>query len=77
MLEHLLRAKMIFFTRTRAGSIIQRFSVDLVCNGVFPSYLRLTRHQEDVLECAEKLGATGSLSLDGESTSSLEKTNLT
>lgn len=30
MLENVLRAKMPFFTKTRAGSIIQRFGPDLV-----------------------------------------------
>jgi len=30
MLESLLRSRMIFFTRTLAGSIVQRFGTDLV-----------------------------------------------
>jgi ABC-type bacteriocin/lantibiotic exporter with double-glycine peptidase domain len=30
MLESLLRTKMVFFSKTRAGSIIQRFGQDLV-----------------------------------------------
>jgi len=30
MLESVLRTKMIFFTQTRAGSIVQRFGKDLV-----------------------------------------------
>lgn len=30
MLETVLRAKMIFYSRTRAGSIVQRFGKDLV-----------------------------------------------
>ena len=30
MLDAVLRAKMIFFSKTRAGSIVQRFGDDLV-----------------------------------------------
>ncbi|WVQ96554.1 hypothetical protein IAU59_003659 [Kwoniella sp. CBS 9459] len=40
MLESLLRARMVFFTRTQAGSIIQRFGKDL----------------NDVLDCSDLLG---------------------
>nr|XP_019043278.1 ABC transporter ABCC.6 [Kwoniella bestiolae CBS 10118]OCF22208.1 ABC transporter ABCC.6 [Kwoniella bestiolae CBS 10118] len=40
MLESMLRSKMIFFTKTRAGSIVQRFGKDL----------------NDMLDCSELLG---------------------
>ncbi|WWC95346.1 hypothetical protein V866_002208 [Kwoniella sp. B9012] len=40
MLESMLRSKMIFFTKTRAGSIVQRFGKDL----------------NDILDCSELLG---------------------
>ncbi|WRT69478.1 uncharacterized protein IL334_006464 [Kwoniella shivajii] len=49
MLESMLSSKMIFFTKTRAGSIVQRFGKDL----------------NDVLDCSEILGefAQGSMSV--------------
>ncbi|WWC93054.1 uncharacterized protein L201_008018 [Kwoniella dendrophila CBS 6074] len=40
MLESMLRSKMIFFTKTRAGSIVQRFGKDL----------------NDILDCSNLLG---------------------
>jgi len=40
MLESLLRAKMTFFTQTRAGSIVQRFGKDL----------------NDTIDCSELFG---------------------
>jgi ABC-type bacteriocin/lantibiotic exporter with double-glycine peptidase domain len=36
MLESVLRAKMAFFSKTRAGSIIQRFGEDLVSHAKAP-----------------------------------------
>ena len=40
MLESMLRAKMSFFTKTRAGSIVQRFGKDL----------------NDTIDCSELFG---------------------
>ena len=66
MLESLLRAKLNFFSRTRAGSIIQRFAVDLVSCKAWRMRL-LDTVQDDILECSELLGGIGQTSLDSTS----------
>ena len=58
MLDRMLRAPMQFFIRTRAGSIIQRFSGDLVSTSL-TSNPEVRVHQQDmVIPCAELVGQT-------------------
>ena len=51
MLESMLRAKMSFFTQTRAGSIVQRFSKDL----------------NDTIDCSELFGEMAEVFLQSQS----------
>lgn len=58
MLDRVLRSPMQFFVKTRAGSIVQRFSGDLVSHSSRCARRRqpLTYPQEIVVDCAELVG---------------------
>ncbi|KAK4686657.1 hypothetical protein P7C73_g3466, partial [Tremellales sp. Uapishka_1] len=58
MLQSLLRAKMHFFSKTRAGSVIQRFGHDLVSVSSARRF-QADAIQDDVLECSELLSSLG------------------
>lgn len=58
MLDRVMRAPMQFFIRTRTGSIVQRFSGDLVSLDLETHKLAAADQQDMVVECAELVGET-------------------
>lgn len=65
MLVAFLNAKLRFFTKTRAGSIIQRFSKDLVTSVMICIDILSNFDQSDMMECTEQVGTGLEVLLDG------------
>lgn len=69
MLETMLRAKMSFFSRTRAGSIVQRFGKDLVSVSRLKNHWMTTEWQNDILSCSELITELAESAIASESRS--------
>jgi hypothetical protein len=73
MLETMLRAKMSFFSRTRAGSIVQRFGKDLVSVSRLKDHRMTTELQNDILSCSELITELAESAIASESRSETSK----